>query len=136
MRCWIPSVVALLCTLGGCARAPFAASGPDHHNGRYAGVGVYSPSTQWANVIAATRSADPAAARPGDDQAIIVVQDTRTGDLRACGDLTGYCVGMNPWKTTLTMAQVAPVKLTAHASETVERAAAPSEPKAIDHDGR
>ena len=100
--------------LCGCSRfAPGNADLAGHH-GRYSGVGIYSPTQQWARLAANQQSSDPQIARPADDQVIIVVQDSATGEVRACGDLTGYCVGMNPWKTALTPAQVAPLKLTEH----------------------
>ena len=57
---------------------------------------------------------DSKAAQPIDDQAIIVVSDSETGELRACGDLTGYCIGFNPWKQPLSSAQQTPIVLTAH----------------------
>jgi hypothetical protein len=53
-------------------------------------------------------------ARQIDDQAIIVVEDSRTGEVRACGDLTGYCVGMNPWTLPLSAARHAPVAMSEH----------------------
>jgi len=57
-----------------------------------------------------------AAARTIDDQAIIVVEDSDTGEVRACGDLTGYCISMNPWKGELAGAQLVPIRLTEHVS--------------------
>jgi hypothetical protein len=53
-------------------------------------------------------------ARPIDDQVVIVVADSHTGELRACGDLTGYCIGFNPWRQPLAAAQTAPIQLVAH----------------------
>ncbi len=110
------AAAALTLTLCGCRRPVAAAmdyiQGSSH--GRYASVGIYSPSRQWTRLIAAQQSKDAQLARPIDDQAIIVVQDTQTGEVRGCGDLTGYCIGMNPWKTTLTTAQIAPVRVTEH----------------------
>ena len=108
---------------GGGANAP----------GRYASVGVYSPSRQWTRLIANQEIKDKDAARPIDDQEIIVVENSTTGEVRACGDLTGYCIGMNPWKSQLLSSQVAPVKLTKHvppdgpdATETPASSAAPT----------
>jgi len=60
-------------------------------------------------------SPDAAAARLVDDQAVIVTVDSRSGEVRACGDLTGYCVGMNPWRRELLQGQKAPVALAHHA---------------------
>ena len=89
------------------------AGAPPAH-GRYNGVGIYGPSKQWTKMMAAQQAADPQLARPIDDQVIIVVEDSATGEVRACGDLTGYCIGMNPWKTALTSGQISPVRLTEH----------------------
>ncbi len=85
-----------------------------HGHGHYSGVGLYGPSKQWTRFISNQQTKDPRAAQPIDDQIIIVVQDTATGEVRACGDLTGYCIGMNPWRTALVSAQIAPIKLTEH----------------------
>ncbi len=32
-----------------------------------------------------------------DDEQVIVVVDSDTGEIRQCGALSGYCVGMRPW---------------------------------------
>ena len=56
-----------------------------------------------------------------DDQAVIVVQNSLTGDVRACGDMTGYCVGMNPWAQR--PGQLTPVSLTDHQPTEAEQAA-------------
>ncbi len=84
------------------------------HRGRYGAVGLYSPSRQWTRLIGANASKDPQVAQRIDDQVIIVVQDTATGEVRACGDLTGYCIGMNPWKAALVGGQIAPLRLSKH----------------------
>jgi hypothetical protein len=110
-------------TLGGChkkadAPAPDAMDdwtlfGSKH--GRFVGLGIYAPQTPWTKMVdAAQAGANPAAAKPLDDQAIFVVVDSQTGELRACGDLTGYCIGMNPWRKPLTPAQIAPIMLSEH----------------------
>ena len=86
----------------------------DHGHGRYAGIGIYSPSQPWTRMVAAKQAKETPAAKTVDDQAIIVVVDSRTGEVRSCGDLTGFCIGMNPWKTPLAAGQIAPVQLTQH----------------------
>ena len=108
--------LALASCLGisGCRRFPPGTAGLGQPHGRYSGVGLYEPGKQWANLVAGRQTPDPNAARPIDDQAIIVVQDSATGEVRACGDLTGYCIGMNPWKKALAAEQIAPVRVTAH----------------------
>ncbi|MEO6040308.1 MAG: hypothetical protein ABIP41_00215 [Croceibacterium sp.] len=40
---------------------------------------------------------DPAAATIADDEHVIVVVDSITGEVRQCGDHSGYCVAMKPW---------------------------------------
>ena len=84
------------------------------HHGRFVGLGIYSPNDQWTKIADSAQTGDGPKARPIDDQAIYVVIDSATGELRACGDLTGYCIGMNPWKKPLTAAQIVPIELTEH----------------------
>jgi len=108
-------------SIGGCNKASSPSVTTDH--GRYAGVGIYTPSTPWTKLVA-SRASDPSAAKLPDDQAIIVVVDSVTGETRACGDLSGYCVGMNPWRAGLAKAQTAPVSVTEHRKSNVEAPAA------------
>jgi hypothetical protein len=106
-------------TLGAVTAGAFALSGcnkPDlaglsDHHGRYAGVGIYAPSVAWTKMLQDQPPGAAPAAKLADDQAIIVVTDSQTGELRACGDLSGYCVGMNPWRAGLAKSQAAPVNL-------------------------
>jgi hypothetical protein len=101
---------------------------PGSH-GRYEGVGIYAPGQPWTRMVAAQQPNDTPAAKPIDDQVIIVVEDSVTGEVRACGDLTGYCIGMNPWKTQLTAGQITPINLTEHVKPPPPpEQAAPSEP--------
>lgn len=60
---------------------------------------------------------EAAAARIADDSYVIVAVDSRTGELRQCGNLSGHCIGMNPWSATLTQAQLAPASLAKHAEQ-------------------
>lgn len=124
-------VIAATC-LAGCKKGGAAWLGPEHEQGRrrYAGIGIYSPAQPWTRMVAAQQAKATPAAQTIDDQAIIVVQDSVTGEVRACGDLTGYCIGMNPWKTPLAAAQLAPINLTEHAKQPapgVAESAAPPE---------
>lgn len=82
-------------------------------HGRYAAIGIYQPGDGWTKMLADQQAPGPDAARQLLDQAVIVVTDSQTGEVRACGDMSGYCVGMNPWKAALTGAQVAPIRLKA-----------------------
>lgn len=124
MRVMVIGALAVLTAgLGGCNKKPAetAADGwmgfGGSHTGRYVGVGIYTPGQMWSKLVQVQqpKAPDAAKARLADDQAVIVVVDSHTGEIRSCGDLTGYCIGMNPWKTPLPPAQAAPVGLTAHA---------------------
>jgi hypothetical protein len=124
------AVLALvLPALAACHRGAGAAwpSGDDPH-GRYVGVGIYSPGAAWTRLIQSGRPSSAVAARLADDQAIIVTTDSATGELRACGDLSGYCVGFNPWKAPLPASQTAPAPLTVHAAEPPVTNEAPAAP--------
>jgi hypothetical protein len=83
-------------------------------HGRYVGIGIYNPQAQWTKMVGADPLNVTPAARTIDDQAIIVVEDSQTGEIRACGDLTGYCIGSNPWKKMLASSQMAPISVTQH----------------------
>jgi hypothetical protein len=96
------------------------------------GVGIYSPGESWTHVLDAQKASQGPAARPIDDQAIIVVEDSQTGEVRACGDLTGYCVGMNPWSVSMPAARRSPIALSEHVkpAKVDDTAAASAEPAA------
>ncbi|MBS0295816.1 MAG: hypothetical protein JSR45_05845 [Proteobacteria bacterium] len=80
--------------------------------GRYLGVGIYRPEKAWSRLADANVGNGAAAgARTADDQAVIVLVDSVTGEVRACGDLSGYCIGMNPWRKDLAKSQMTPVIL-------------------------
>ena len=98
----------------------------DTSRGRYAGVGIYAPGPGWRLQSAGQRPLADRAARLSDDGAVIVVIDSRTGEVRGCGDLSGYCIGMNPWRADLAKPQQAPVDLTEHAKLSVDVPAANS----------
>jgi hypothetical protein len=71
--------------------------------------------SKWTRMVLAQQPNDDHAARQIDDQVVIVVADSVSGELRACGDLTGYCIGMNPWRKPLLASQIPPIPLSAHA---------------------
>jgi hypothetical protein len=103
--------IASMC-LCACSK-PAVSQGANRH-GRYVGIGIYRPGSPWTKMVATATASDSPAAKPIDDQAIIVVTDSDTGEIRACGDLTGYCIGMNPWNKALVPAQTAPINLSEH----------------------
>jgi hypothetical protein len=135
-----PLILGLIAAagLGACkkpAAAWFGGGQPESH-GRYQGVGLYSPSQQWTRIVGSQQAKDTPAAKPIDDQVIVVVEDSVTGEVRACGDLTGYCIGMNPWKSQLTAGQIAPINLTEHVKppEPADETAAPApKPRSVRH---
>jgi len=115
------SVIATACCVfvSGCNRSPEAAASGSRSPGRFAGIGVFDAGRLWAEMKGSPSQADVAAARLEDDEHVIVVLDSHTGETRQCGDHTGFCVSMNPW--TGAGAQVAlPAKLTKHASDLAE----------------
>ena len=83
--------------------------------GRYAGAGVYSAGTMWQRLVRAEQPKEADAARLKDDEQVIIVVDTQTGELRQCGNLTGYCISMNPWTAPVGPGQKAPVPVSPHA---------------------
>lgn len=97
-------------TLGAC-NPPSTPGGSATDHGRYVGVGIYAPGPGWARMVAPKPPTDPAAAHIADDEHVVVVVDSRTGEIRQCGDLSGYCVGMNPWSKALGASQTMPVRL-------------------------
>jgi hypothetical protein len=106
-------VIGMFC-LSGCNQPePESPSAP--HHGRYIGVGTYAAGEMWAK-IRSTGTATAATAKTTDDEHVIVVVDSKTGEIRECGDLTGFCIGMNPWAKAMLTGQTAPVALNEHAS--------------------
>ena len=118
------SFVALLAAacLGGCGEEPNGSPAAEHH-GRYHGIGTYAAGRMWSRMVAAERPAHSAAANLADDEQVIVVVDGQTGEVRQCGNLSGHCIGMNPWSEPLGQGRTAPVNLTEHAAD-VDRTAA------------
>ncbi|MEO6360922.1 MAG: hypothetical protein ABIO43_10160 [Sphingomicrobium sp.] len=51
-----------------------------------------------------------------DDENVIVVIDSQTGEVRQCGDHSGFCVTMTPWAAQGPRT-AAPVKLKKHAAD-------------------
>ena len=91
-------------------------------HGRFLGVGTYSAGELWSKMAQSGKQGDPAAATLLDDEHIIVVVDSQTGEVRECGDYSGYCVSMNPWTKAIAPEQAAPVKLTKHAADLADEA--------------
>lgn len=118
--------------LSGCGQqsAYNSAGATGHHGGRYLGIGVYPASDLWQHLSAPDRNADPHAATLADDTQLIVVVDSNSGEIRQCGNMSGHCIGMNPWAAALGQGRAAPVAVDAHqadldreAQEDMDRAA-------------
>lgn len=116
MRRWCSAGVLGLLTLAGCDR-PAISDNSTSARGRYIGVGIYAPGRMWRQVARPAPSADAASATIRDDEQVIVVVDSHTGELRQCGNLSGFCTAMNPWARGLPAATRAPVPLVKHAEQ-------------------
>jgi hypothetical protein len=100
-------------TLAACGRP----TSHTQNKGRYAGIGIYPAGEMWDQVKRDSAPQGDAAARLDDDEQIIVVVDSLTGEVRQCGNLSGYCVSMKPWSGPMTGPQNAPVAVTKHATD-------------------
>ncbi|TMJ19235.1 MAG: hypothetical protein E6G92_05390 [Alphaproteobacteria bacterium] len=118
-------LLLLLTPLAGCDGRPDSGSGP-RHGGRYQGIGTYPAGTLWSRQQA-DRSRDPASATIADDEQVIVVVDSSTGEVRQCGNLSGYCIRTNPWSGA-----AAPARLTAHAADVAREAEQTRSPEMTD----
>lgn len=104
--------------LGACKREPVSLDDDTPaHRGRYSGIGIYAPDMAWSKLNGVAKPADKASATTADDTAVIVVVDSATGEVRQCGNLSGHCLGMNPWQHKLAPLQSAPASLSEHSAE-------------------
>ena len=115
--------VMTLAVLGGCQRA--AGTPDDSRHGRYAGVGLYDADRGWKYLAGVPKPADKTVATTADDTIVIVTVDGATGEIRQCGNYSGHCIAMNPWRAPPGPRQAAPVSLTAH-EEAVNNEVAPA----------
>ena len=140
---WLAVVFPALC-LAACHKPYETAAARDaaddqglRKQSRYQGIGIYHPGEMWSQISRADppegaqtpggdRSTTPAAATLKDDDEVIVVVDNKTGELRQCGNLSGFCVGMNPWAKPLGAPQAVPLPLIKHAEELAADEAAQS----------
>ena len=115
MRLAIVAPLLLTCALAGCDQQNASSAGPKSP-GRYAGIGTFDAGRLWQEMKGAPKSQDKSAANLADDEHVIVVLDSHTGEIRECGDHTGFCVAMNPWAAGAKPA-AAPVALVQHAAD-------------------
>jgi uncharacterized lipoprotein NlpE involved in copper resistance len=111
------SIAILILSLTGCNNqdAMNGVKGVQAKNpGRYAGIGTFEAGRLWEQMAGAPASQDPKAATLKDDEHVIVVIDSHTGEVRQCGDHSGVCVTTNPWSKS---SIAAPVKLTKNAAD-------------------
>ena len=101
------SILAAALTLAGCK--PQAGLVQARH-GRYVGIGIYSAGSAWQRITDAALPKVSGKAGLADDEHVIVVVDSDTGEIRECGALSGYCVGMKPWDHGVS--QALPISLT------------------------
>lgn len=87
-----------------------------HKGGRYVAVGIYFAGSMWKHLVRDVAVAKDLA-QFDDDEQVIVVMDSVTGEVRQCGALTGHCISLDPWRTALPPTQRAPVALSKHASD-------------------
>jgi hypothetical protein len=114
MRHWFLVGVFGLLVLAGCQKST-ANDNSGSGRGRYIGVGVYAPGRMWRQIARSGPSADAAVATIKDDEQVIVSVDSTTGELRQCGNMSGFCTTMNPWANALPSARHAPTTLVKHA---------------------
>ena len=111
--------------LTGCQRkadAPSSSPFGSTARGRYLGVAVYAPGRMWEQIVRAAAPAG-AAATLKDDEQVVVVVDSATGELRQCGNLSGFCIAMNPWSNP-----AAPAALLKHAQQLDDEASSEAGP--------
>ena len=109
------ALLVIACALAGCNQHEASSAGPKSP-GRYAGIGTFDAGQLWQEMKGASTSQDKSAASLADDEHVIVVLDSHTGEIRQCGDHTGFCVAMNPW-TAGARTAATPVTLAQHAAD-------------------
>ena len=114
MRFSALSILAIGCLLSGCDQQGAVSGAGPKSQGRYAGIGTYDAGRLWGQMAGIEAPSDDAAAKLEDDEHIIVVVDSHTGEVRQCGDYSGVCVAMNPWAG---QGSRNPVKLKKHAAD-------------------
>lgn len=105
-----------LMVLAGCNQSPAPSGSGPKSPGRFAGIGVFEAGRLWGQMAGSPAAKDATSAKLQDDEHIIVVMDSHTGEVRQCGDHSGFCVSMNPWAGEGSR-MLLPVKLNKHAAD-------------------
>lgn len=92
-------LIGVACTLAACNGSEIARVDGHERAGRYQGVGIYSPDEVWTQQVVASTQSDKADAILDDDGQVIVVVDSKTGEIRQCGNMSAHCTTMTPWGT-------------------------------------
>lgn len=116
MRISALNILAMGCLLSGCDQQGEVAGPGPKSQGRYTGIGTYDAGRLWEQMAGIDAPKDAAAAKLEDDEHVIVVIDSHTGEVRQCGDYSGVCVAMNPWAGQGSRSAT-PVKLKKHAAD-------------------
>ena len=111
-------VLLSVIAMGLCGCGKWSSPGVGH--GRYQGVGTFPVGRMWAQMNAAAAK-DPTAGGLRDDEQIIVVVDSKTGEVRECGNLSGHCISLQPWSGAV---PAAPASLAKHADQLDQEAEA------------
>jgi len=122
----------LTMTLTGCDRRGDIDAPGHRSGGRYQGIGIYPADALWSRLAATDANQDQARALRADDGQIIVVVDSRTGEVRQCGNLSGYCVTMNPWAAPLGADRSAPLGLSKHAADLTNETSNSTDVESVD----
>ncbi len=132
MRLQIVAVALAGWNLAGCGTTAISPAATSAAKAGYAGVGIYRPGEIWKQIARTSVPTDSTRAELADDDQVIVVVDNATGEVRQCGNMSGYCVGLNPWSRPVE--QGAPIALLKHvrdleAEATKAAAAQPATPR-------
>jgi len=117
MKARVLMMLLVTAVLGSCTKSVDANTSATRAQGRYLGIGIYDAGELWSKLAAVKPAKTETEARMADDNAIIVVVDSKTGEVRQCGNLSGACIAMHPWGQPAAAGFSAPVALTGHAGD-------------------
>ena len=106
-------LLTVLAALSACKQADDAFGISKRSQGHYTGIGIYNAGVLWGKMVLRPEAKDLKKAQIQDDEHIIVVMDTHTGEVRQCGDHSAYCVTMAPWAAGRAILSL-PANLSAH----------------------